>query len=642
MTRVAAPVLRVVRRPKGALTASVSPSALTAASAPVVDVQNIFKSTGLGGRRNDWQNEAWDLLDAVGEFRFYVRWRASTCSRVRLVASEIDPDTGLPTGSVADDNREGQRVVDLVRRIADGPLGQAQLVKRSVEILSVPGEYWIAILTRKEGAGRSQRNVEKWYAVTREEIERGNRSDSVVIALPDGTKHDFDPAKDGLFRVWNPHPRRATEADSPARGVLEPMREIVRTTDKISNADLSRLISAGILVIPQEASLPPTAAPTSAGKPGEDTAPAAPTPQTAMSLQRLIVENATIAAREGPKSAAATLPLVIAAPGDHIDKIKRITFGDEITKVALDTRNDAIARLAMGLDMAPEQLLGLGSNSNHWSSHLLEDQDVQVHVSPVMQTICGAIYESSLGNLLEAQGIDRSKYTLWYDTSPITIDPDKTDEAGDAYAKGAITAETLVRAYGLPDDAMYDFTTLEGWQQWAQDKVSTDPTLLRDLLPLLDSSVQAIEFPDPRPALPAGETPPDGEDGLVDPGDEPDTEDDGSSRPVVAAAGARDGVELAVVDLLVGRALELAGKRRVRTNDREQHDRLRGVAARDYHRYMEPVNDMEVGRLIKGWDEAFDDQFAAAHGIDPERVRSSVRRLARHELTRQVVDGQVI
>lgn len=267
---VAAPELRVVRRRKGAaLVASAAPRALTAASAPIDDPAKMLKG-GLG-RQRDWQDEAWEMLRRVGELGYYVRWRSDSCSRVRLVASEIDPVTGEPTGSIADDNREGQRFAQIVREVAGGQLGQAQLIKRMTRILSVPGELWVAILvqtTRNRRTGRESR-VEKWVPVTRKEIERSTNGRGVNIILPDGSKHEFNAANgDGMFRVWNPDTEKASEPDSPVRACLDALREIVATTKKIRNADLSRLINNGILFIPSEASLPSADdAPQAAGKP---------------------------------------------------------------------------------------------------------------------------------------------------------------------------------------------------------------------------------------------------------------------------------------------------------------------------------------------------------------------------------------
>ncbi|WP_255800873.1 hypothetical protein [Mycobacteroides abscessus] len=632
---MAAPDLRVVRRRRGgALTAS-APRALTAASTPVTDPAQIFKAGSIG-RKNNWQAEAWELYRSVGELRYYVGWRANSCSRVRFVASEIDPDTGEPTGSIAEDNSEGQRVVEIVRKIAGGRLGQAQLTRRAAESLTVPGEVWIAILMRTEGNGAHQNQVAKWYAVTRREIEQGPRSNSVTIKLPDGTKHVFDQSKgDGMFRVWNPDAEDASQPDSPVQACLDSLREIVRTTRKIKNADNSRLLNNGLLFVPSEATLPDPQSPVSADKPGDAPLPTPPR-RVAASLQRMIVDVAETASKD-EDSMAALVPIVAAAPGDHLAKINHLEFGKDLSDTALNTREKAIARLATGLDMSRERLLGL-STGNHWSAWAIDDQDVQVHIKPVMETICHAIYESVLRGMLVDDEIDPDKYILWYDASALTSDPDLTDEAKDAFDKGTVTGEYLVRTYGLPDDAMYDFNSLEGWQQWAQDRVSQDPTLLRELLPLLDKSVQGIEFPAPVAALPPGQGDVDEDESGAGQQQEPDTEDgDGGVQ-----ASARANVELAVVDLLVGRALELAGKRRVRTNDREQHARLRGIPTHEYHRYMGPVDEPEVSRLIKGWDSIMTDSALSGLGIDPERVRASVHRIARRELTSQVVDGQVV
>lgn len=638
MPFVAAPGLRVVRRRKGtALVASVAPRALTAASAPVTDPTHVFKA-GAGGRRNNWQNECWQLYRQVGEFGYYVRWRANSCSRVRLVASELDPDTGRPTGSIDPDNKEGLRVADIVRNIAGGPLGQAQLLKRAAEVLSVPGELWIAILIQPDGGWLDGSDLaERWYVVTRKEIEQSTRNNSVLIKLPDGSKHEFTKGKDSLIRVWNHDAEDAAEADSPARACLDSLREIVRTTKKIANADNSRLLNNGILFVPSEASLPDPQAPGAAGQPGA-AAPSQPR-KVAASLQQMIVQVGQEAAKN-ESSMAALVPIVAAAPGEHLSKINHIELGKDVTKVAIETRNDAIARLAMGLDMSPERLLGLGSNSNHWSAYLLSDEDVQLHVKPVLETLCQAIYDSALRNVLARNNIDPNKYTLWYDAGDLTADPDLTDEVKDAHEKGAASSATLNRIYGLPEDAGYDLTTIEGYQQLARDKLAkAEPAvaaqLLREWMPLLDPSVQAIDFPEAAPALPPGQ----GYDG-----DEPG---DTSEEPVTEGDEARGdgqhahlgGAELAVVDLLVGRALDLAGKRR---RTRADMDRLRHVPTHQTHRFMGPVPDSEVARLIKGWDDVFNDEFAARHGVDPERVRAAVKRRAHRELTAQVVDGQVV
>ena len=599
---------------------------------PVEDPTTLLRGN-TGGRRRAWQEEAWEHYRRVGELAYFVRWRARSCSKVRLIASEINPETGEPTGGISEGNAEGQRVADVVAQIAGGPLGQAQLIKRVVEVLTVPGEVWVAILVRTvpDPLTGQQKKVEQWVPVTPKEVEQSTDGKTVLISLPDGTKHKFDKANgDGILRVWNPDPERAADPDSPVRGVLDPLREIVATTKKIRNADLSRLINNGILAVPQEASLPSAQAPTAEGS---DAAPVQR--RVDESLQRAIVRTASTASEEGEGSLASLVPIVVSLPGDHVDKIKHIKWSDEITPVAIQTRTDAIARLAMGLDMEPEQLLGM-SKANHWSAWQLADADVQLHVSPVMETVCQAIYDGVLRTVLARLGIDPDKYVLWYDTSRLTADPDLTDEAKDAHDRGALRSEELLRIYGLPEDAGYDFATLEGWQKWAQDKVSADPSLLRELLPLLAPAVQAVEFPEPVTALPAGDGPGGDADGGEESGaqgrEEPKTEGDEPVAASVNGGGREVGM---AVELMVTRALELAGKRR---RTRADMDRLQNVPVHETHRYMPPVGDGEVPTLIRGWDVGLD-EIAVRYGLDADQMRLVVQQQARRHLTSQVVDA---
>ena len=629
---MAAPDLRIVRRPKGSLVASAAPGrTLVAASAPVDDPTKIFQSAGLGGRRSGWQDEAWELYDAVGEFGFYIRCRARACSRVKLVASEIDPETGQPTGSIAEDNAEGAKVAEIVRSIAGGPLGQAELIERAIQVLGVPGEFWCAVIITDEG--------ERWLAVSREELHQSQRGrDTVDIDLPEGGKHTFNPGKgDGMFRVWNSHARKASEPDSPARSNLGPLREIERTTRKIENADNSRMANNGLLLIPQEASLPSAAAPVSANKPGAD--PDEPQPQrpTARALQALIIEVNREGAKS-PNSPESMIPIVAAVPGEHVDKIKHVTFGKDLSDSEIRKRNDAIARLAMGVDMEADQLLGL-SNVNHWNAFISTDQDVNKHIKPVMKTFCQALYRNVIRPMLVRAGIDPVKYVLWFDAAELTADPDKTDEAKDANTAGALKNAALLRHLGLPEDDGYDLTTLEGLQELARDKVAkAEPAqfvqVIREVLPLLDPAVQAIDFPEPVALPPANDTEDDDEESGAERGEEPDTEDEQA-----ASARVGDGLSMAV-ELMVTRCLELAGKRRFNINDPVQKARLRDVPAHEYHRYMAPVAEDQVGKLIKGWDAGLD-ELATRYGLNPDQVRLVVAREARRKLTAQVVDGEV-
>jgi hypothetical protein len=598
-------------------------AALTAASQVVEPSSKTFKNPiSLAGRMG-WQTEAWEMLDRVGELRYYVAWRAGSCSKVRLVASEIDED-GRPTGKC-----RNPRVRDIVRAIGGNQLGAAQLIKRSVECLTVPGETFMGIITYE---GR-----EKWLAFSRDEIRK--TADTITVTMPDGRDHVLTAA-DSIWRVWNPHPRKASNADSPVCASLDALREITRTTATIADAAKSRLLGAGIVFVPTEMSLPATNAPIAADKPGDPSIALSGAPAV-RELEELLYQVARVSYGDD-ESFARMIPIFASVPGDQVKNINHLRLDTEFTETAIKTRNDAIARLALGLDVSPERLLGIGSSSNHWSAWEVGDNDVQMHIAPVMETVCESLTDRVLYKMLVAEGIDPDKYLIWYDVSNLTADPDNTDDATDAFDPGANTAEPYLEflnqgdtGYDLPNGGILE------WQRWACDRVSQKPELLPDLLPLLDPKVQELEFPKV-PEIGAGpdEGDPDRADDTTE-GEAPDTEDKDPGYDQGKRGRKSDVGKSVIVDpfvsIFVSRALELAGKRRRGQLGRAGADRLRGIKPHEYHRIMDPVRDDEVSALIRGWDDTLEDDVLALIGADREQFADAVRREVRAQLTAQVI-----
>jgi hypothetical protein len=92
---------------------------------------------------------------------------------------------------------------------------------------------------------------------------------------------------------------------------------------------------------------------------------------------------------------------------------------------------------------------------------------------------------------------------------------------------------------------------------------------------------------------------------------------------------------MAVVEVMVSRALELAGKRR---RTRADYDRLRDVPMHETHRFMSPVAEDAIGDLIRGWDAALEEDVLARLNLDSDYIRSAVKAAVRRELTRPVVN----
>ncbi len=443
--------------------------------------KNPVSTAGLMG----WQTEAWDLLDKVGELRYYVSWRANSCSKVRLIASELD-DEGKPTGKC-----ENEDVKAIVNAIGGNQLGASQFIKRAVEHLTVPGETFLAIINTTETVLGKQIARERWLAFSRDEIRRTGVGS--IVTMPDGTDHKLTPA-DSMWKCWQPHPRHAKDCDSPVRANRDALNEIVMQTRTIADAGKSRLLGAGIVFVPTEMSLPSSTAPIAADQPGA-TIELQGTPAV-RELEELLYEVARVSYADD-ESFARMIPIFASVAGDQVKNVHHLKFDTELTDAAIKIRNDAIARLALGLDVSPERLLGLGSSTNHWSAWQIGDNDVQMHLAPVMETICESLTDRILRAMLMDLGMspeEMAKYVVWYDPSELTADPDKSDSATDAFDRGVITAQAYRDFLNLGDTG-HDLTTLDGWAAWARDQIANEPTLVTNL-GVLVPELKGIEFPE--------------------------------------------------------------------------------------------------------------------------------------------------
>jgi hypothetical protein len=616
-----------------------SQKSLTAAAQAVTGADGFKKSFVTGGDAGDWQEAAWKYTELVGELDYYVRWRSSSVSRCRLMASETD-ERGQPTGQLAEASEgvltaDSQTVQDIITQIGGSATGLAKILKRCSYILSVPGECWIAMLVRNPEreestsatlGGESPQvftHPEQWFVFDRSEIK--TQGEDVVLTLPDGWKHTFDPAADMMFRIWDESPRNARLATSPVWSNRDTLNEIVRATATIDNASKSRLIGNGVLFIPQEISLPsqavPMPLPATTAPPGTDPLPVMVGEHaSAQDFQDLLFDVAT-AAMKDPNSIAAMLPIVASVPGEHIKNVQWIRPASDVPATALATREAAIKRLAMGLDVSPERLLGMGTNSNHWSAWAIDETDVKIHISPLVEMICDALTREVLWPKLEAENIDPDKYVVWYDTTDLTQDPDKGDEAKDAFDRGAISSSALREYLGLESESGYDLETTEGWLQLALDRVAADPDtvsvfgpILKELLSGKMADLVPIEVPGPPGSDVAPPTEQPAEPSAEPAGGPPDTAP--AEVPLNAAAG------MTVARLCVNRALELSGKRR---RTRANSGWLADVPIERAHLVLGPVEYDEVEPLIKGWEAGLSDQDLIGLRLEPSAFRSMVR-----------------
>lgn len=407
--------------------------ALTAAAAPI-DTTSRRHSTGFV---QPWQEEAWQYYDELGEFRYGVEWLAGALSRVRLRAAEIQPGQDEPKivdkGSAA----------ELVSALCDGVSGRAQMMARLATLITVPGEG--LLLGETPGAGAAER----WTVLSLDEI-RGRGGASAVAGGPatsglevldaaktlPGREQVWRPvaANHLLTRIWRPHARWSHLADSPARPARPILRELELVNRHIVAQYLSRLASAGMIVLPLELDFPVR--------------------EEYQGLANGFVLEWLALAREAiqtPGSAAAAVPMPIQVPGEYTEKVKFIDFTTAMDRDIILKRDSVIRRLATEMSMPSEALLGMG-DTNHWSAWQLEESGIKLHVAPPCETICHSLTVGYLRPRLEAGGEDPTRWVVWYDTSELTQRPDRSTNAQAAYDRMELSGKALRRETGFDED----------------------------------------------------------------------------------------------------------------------------------------------------------------------------------------------
>lgn len=398
-----------------------------------------------------WQEEAWELLDMVGEQRFLSNVLAGQMSRAALYVGRLDPNA---TPGTRPEKTEDRVLNEVLQAIGGGPSGLGQIISRYSANMFVAGEAWLVgvppHLLPDNGENEGPQWVDReapreesfdlrnmvWKLFSTSEISI-NATDQVDLKLETGKTVQTNPEDLWMIRIWRPHPRKAFEADSPTRASLPVLRELLGLTMHIGAQIDSRLAGAGLLLFSTEASAALKRAAGLSEDASED--PLMDALTTAMMTP--------ISDRE---SASALVPLVVTVP-DPEKAVKYLTFSTELDKEARQLREEAIRRLALSQDAPPELLLGTGS-MNHWGAWLVMEETVQTHLVPPLALFCDALTEQYLRPVMAALGYDDlEEYSVWYDVDHLVVRPNRMQDAKDAHALGIISDEALRDTLGFDE-----------------------------------------------------------------------------------------------------------------------------------------------------------------------------------------------
>jgi hypothetical protein len=550
----------------------------------------------------EWQREAWRHYDINGELRFAANRHAGALSQCRLYVAELD-DQGDP-GAPAPE----QEIQDLAGSIFGGPARKAEYLRTIDVQLYVGGESYVIA----ESAAKKDKDI--WYVVTPSQIRKYAGTYRVERPMEHGGGwHAIDPKLDLMTRVWTPHPRKYDVPDSSVRSALPILREMERLSLLTFSQIDSRLISAGLLLLPQSINFP-----------DKDGAP-----KGLNGLLEMILEVAQ-AQLTGAGTAAGLVPILGEIPAGTGNDIQHIKFETALAAEIKDKLDHAIRRLATSLDIAPEELLGQGG-ANHWSAWQIDESGIKLFIQPVMTRICDALTQSYLAPALKVLGKDPDKYTLWFDPSPLTVRPNRFEDAIQLWDRGVLSDEELRTSGNFSEDDSPKTADHKSWMAWKL--IQADPKLLsnKELADL--AGLPVVEDP----AAAQQQLPPGGpQDSAVPPDAQQLLGGDQRSLPNEPQGGspAQSGQGFAALlpgaEQAVLRALELAGGRML---DRHSRGRFSSVARSELHTQMQPTDREHAYTLLDG---AFIHvpALAAHHGVLPGELTNVLREYCTELLVR--------
>jgi len=533
-------------------------------------------------RNVGWQSEAWGYYDRCPTLRIGVGWLASACSRAQLYIGIDDP------GSQDDPERIDDELAEEIIMELGGGRGNAQMMRALATHLSVAGESY---LTGWDDPGTGER---VWHAMSSDDVKIVGSK--LAIDQGDGIKLLLKEGEFQMIRMWRPHPRWSAQADSPVRSLGGDLAELMGLSQHVLATIDSRLAGAGLLIVPESVTAPPTTGEAEHDDP----------------VMAALIEAMTTPIQDRD-SASAVVPLLLRVPDDAAGKVQHIKFGTDFDARILELRDAAIARLAAGIELPSEIVSGLGE-SNHWTAWQIEESAVKIYVNPLVALICDAITIGYLRPALKRLTHPKAdRLLVWYDTSDLVLRPDRSKESIDLHDRGLISDETARRENGFSED---DAPSVEELNRWILLQLAKDfPAMAPGVVSNLTQGVGPIQVTLPgagtgagsgttAPATGAGRAAPDSP-AAPSPGAGTRALPSGQSAPPAPgggpAASARGGARFTGHDEVVAaaeagvlRALEMAGKRMLPTHMR---GRLAEVPAWELHAHLDAG---DPDRLLEG------------------------------------------
>lgn len=414
-------------------------------------------------RRPDsvWQSKAYDYADAIGELGYALALKAHVVATCDLFVQERggdvntaapapigvvgEPDTALQEADDGPDkwvNSLDDRALRVMEYFVPPQGGQFELKRRAALHLSTAGETFLLGSIPPDDPMRSI----VWEFLSTEEIKLTGTG---FERTRDGVTKEPVPKDSYCARLWRSSARFSDRAESEVKRVLAIAQEVLILTQAVDAIASSRL-AAGILYVPQEMSFS-----AEDEEPDEDEEVDQEDDGIDVFTEQLLAH--VTAPKNDPSSAASLVPLIMRGPADMADKVKLIDLARNLDTWAQGLRQEALGRLAVGLDIPREVIEGKSSLS-YMGMGAANNLDVDLiikHVVPLGELLADFLTFAYLRPMLEEfEGMDAeeaARFRVAFDPSPVMPRGDEAGAARTLHDKDAVSDDTLRRANGFEE-----------------------------------------------------------------------------------------------------------------------------------------------------------------------------------------------
>jgi len=560
---------------------------VTSAALTTISDRKDSKAGSSKSSDRSWQRRSYDLLDEVGELGYLLELKSQLVARCNLQLQWMN-DEGVWDAPPEDEKRPARVMHAFV-----GPQGgQTELKRQAALHLSAAGEAHLLGSPLEDGGIL-------WEFLSVDELQIGVDGTVTRSRSRGAQSESIDPDTHYIARLWRPSARRSDEPDCEVKRVLRIAEEILTLTQMVDAIARSRL-AAGMLFVPDEISFDDDE-PDEVAEQSDQ-----PDPLTSALLEHM---SAPVQDRE---NAASLVPLVMRGPAEMGDKIRLIDLARDLDTWAQSLREEALSRLAQGLDAPPEMMTGIGA-TNHWSGFQIDADFASKHVAPLGQMLAEFVTFAYLRPMLTTfEGVDQAeaeRFRLQFDLSPIAARADEAASAARLHTSTLLSDEALVRSSGFDQAAMPGEDEKHQRRMW--DLIQRAPQLFA---PVFLNQIEGFEDVDME-ALQSAASGGQENDSAEMLGEQPSenspesrTNDaqSGQEIPRTPIPGFSNLIRTIAVsaDSALDRALEKAGARLVTkaSKDPELRDRLRAAPK---HQALELVNSSELVRVNVDYDSLF-------------------------------------